>query len=369
MRVCHITTVHFYMDTRILHRECVSLAQKGWEVHLIVANQQSVEFKGVKIHNVESAAEGRLQRMWQTANLALKKALEIDAAIYHIHDPELLRIAGKLRRMGKKVIYDSHEHVPHQIRNKKYLPAWLRPVIATVFEWYENRMARRMSAIVTATDNVRDRFRKLNARTVDINNYPRFDVLYVEEDWSKKWRDVVYVGLINEIRGIREMLDALALPGDPSWTLTLVGYFERESQEDAMKQHPGWKKVRFMGRQAREQVAESLATSKIGIVTFLSAPNHDDNQPNKLFEYMAAGIPVVCSHFERWKKIVETAHCGICVDPSSPQAIAEAVRWLLTHQEEARAMGLNGRRAMENQYNWNTEEAKLHQLYLDLAGL
>ncbi|MCB0643014.1 MAG: glycosyltransferase, partial [Phaeodactylibacter sp.] len=288
-KICHITTVHYAWDTRILHRECVSLVEQGFEVHLIVAEQESFTHKGVQVHNIQSGAGNRLQRMRKTAQVAYRKAVEIDADLYHFHDPELLPIGRKLQRLGKPVIYDVHEHVPHQIRTKAYLPKILRPIIATAFEIYENRMVRKMDGVVTATDLVQERFLPKNKHTVAVNNYPRLDTLHPAAPGTVPQYDVTYVGLINEIRGIRPLLDALALPG--SWKLCLVGYFQSENLEKAMRAHPGWQRVEFMGRRSREEVADILAKSRIGLVTFLPAPNHNKNQPNKLFEYMAAGLP------------------------------------------------------------------------------
>ena len=365
-KICHITTVHYAKDTRILHRECVSLAENGFDVHLIVAEQEDFEHKGVKVHNINVGAANRLQRMRKTTQVAFQKALSLKAGLYHFHDPELLPVGRKLQKAGYPVIYDSHEHVPHQIRTKAYLPKLLRPIIASIYEIYENRMARKMNAIITATDLVQQRFLPMNQNTVAVNNYPRLDTLHPAKPGTPKTYDVTYVGLINEIRGIRPLLDALTKPGD--WKLCLVGYFQNQALEAEMKAHPGWKRVQFLGRKSRTEVAEILAQSKIGLVTFLPAPNHNKNQPNKLFEYMAAGLPVVCSHFERWKKIVEGADCGYCVDPANPTEIAQQVNQLLESPTAREKFGINARKAMEEKYNWSTEEAKLIGLYQQLLN-
>ncbi|MCB0705894.1 MAG: glycosyltransferase family 4 protein [Saprospiraceae bacterium] len=365
IRVCHISSVHYSLDTRILHRECVSLAQHGYEVHFLVLNQESQTVKGVQIHSLNTPISNRLDRMRRAPKLLFNKAMELDARIYHFHDPELLPLGRKLQAAGKKVIYDSHEHVPHQIRTKKYLPAILRLPIAWIFEQYENRMVAKMDAVVTATDLVRDRFLAINPRVIEVNNYPRLDTFLLPKSTGvEKKYDVTYVGLISEIRGIRQLLDSL-IPGD-TWRLCLVGYFETQTLENAIRQHPQWQRVDFVGRKSREEVAEILSQSNIGIVTFLPAPNHTKNQPNKLFEYMAASLPVICSDFERWRNIVEQAQCGLCVNPADPAAIREAVQTLLADPDRLAVLGKNARRAMEDSFNWGSEEARLLGLYTTL---
>jgi hypothetical protein len=87
------------------------------------------------------------------------------------------------------------------------------------------------------------------------------------------------------------------------------------------------------------------------------------NYPTKLFEYMAARVPVVASDFPLYRAIVEGAGCGIVVDPTSPHAIAEAVRYLLDHPEDAQAMADRGRAAMLERYNWHASKEALLELY------
>ena len=129
----------------------MSLAKHGYDTHLIVANQEIENECGVQFHNIISPTSGRIQRMRKTPQLAFDKAIEIDADIYHFHDPELLPVGLKLKKQGKKVIYDTHEDVPRQILSKYYIPSFVRPIIAKTFESYENRIAAKMDAVIAAT--------------------------------------------------------------------------------------------------------------------------------------------------------------------------------------------------------------------------
>lgn len=361
-KICHLTSVHTWTDTRILYKECASLAKHGFEVHLVVANQQDPSHPLVRIHNVDQPAGNRLLRAWKTTEAVFQKALEIDADLYHFHDPELILTGWRLKRMGKKVIYDSHEHFPNQLRTKKYLPPFIRPLLSTLADWVEKKMVGRFDAVITVLESLQERFLPYNPATVVVKNYASLETMEERE----KTRDATYVGIINEIRGIGSLMDALEMPGD--WKLTLVGNFESASLETSLRRRKGWGRVDFQGYQQRPDVARILSESRIGIVTLLDDPKHRESLPTKLFEYMSASIPVVCSHIPKWQEIVDGAGCGLCVDPSDPGQIAEAVTWLLSHPAEARAMGARGRQAMETTFNWETEEQKLVGLYEKLLA-
>jgi len=96
--------------------------------------------------------------------------------------------------------------------------------------------------------------------------------------------------------------------------------------------------------------------------------NYFESLPVKMFEYMSAGIPVIASNFPLWKEIVEGNKCGICIDPQSPEEIAKAVEYLLNNPEIAKQMGENGRKVVEEKYNWENEGKKLLEVYSILVN-
>ena len=90
--------------------------------------------------------------------------------------------------------------------------------------------------------------------------------------------------------------------------------------------------------------------------------------PNKFFEYMLAGLPVAVSHFPDVTAHVEREKCGVVFDPDSPQSIADALRRLYEHPEEAQAMGRRGREGVLREYNWDKASETLLQAYRTLLN-
>jgi glycosyltransferase involved in cell wall biosynthesis len=362
MKIAHLTSAHPRDDIRIFIKECRSLAVAGHELMLVVADGLGPEVRdGVLILDV-GAARGRLDRMLRVTRRVYAQALALDADVYHFHDPELLPVGGALQRAGKRVVFDAHEDVPKQLLGKHYLGAVTKRLLSFVFSVYERLACRKLDGIITATPSIRDKFLRINRNTIDINNFPMIGELDGDIGWDHKADEVCYVGGIAAIRGIREVVAAMALARPPI-RLNLVGGFAEADVEREVSTAPGWLQVNELGVLGRAGVRDVLARSRAGIVTFLPVPNHVDAQPNKMFEYMSAGVPVIGSHFPLWREILEGNDCGLCVDPLDPAAIAGAVNRLVEDPVLAQRMGENGRRAVTQRYNWAVEEKKLLAFY------
>lgn len=358
MTVAHLTTVHARFDTRIYLKQCRGLARAGHQVILIVADGRGNERKdGIEIVDV-GCSYGRLRRMIAATRRVLAAARKADASLYQIHDPELLPIGQTLRGAGKRVIFDAHEDLPKQLLGKPYLHPAVRRVLARCLSIYEGSVCFKMSGIIAATPSIREKFLKINPRTIDINNFPLLGELdSAEIDWSAKRAEVAYVGGISRSRGILEAVRAIAhLQSDAR--LQLIGLFSDSGDEEQARGLAGWTKVDRLGFLNRLEVKNALKRAVAGLVTFLPLPNHIDAQPNKMFEYMSAGLPVIGSNFPLWRDIIEGNQCGICVDPLNPREIAHAIDYLVTHPSQAEQMGRNGQRAVKKYYNWSIEEKK-----------
>ncbi|GAB4297330.1 MAG: glycosyltransferase family 4 protein [Marinilabiliales bacterium] len=358
-KICHFTSVHGRYDIRIFHKECVSLSKK-YDVMLIVADGKGNEVKdGINIIDV-GIDNSRLARIKKTPKRIYKILKDSDYSVYHFHDPELLPIAKKLIKRGKKVVYDVHEDVPRQILAKYWIPKFLRKLTSYIFEKYENKIARNLSYIVTATPFIRDRFLKNNPNTIDINNFPIINEFKTINTSTEKEKAICYIGGITKIRGIKNIVKAI---DNCDCILYLAGEFDNDGLKEELKELAGWNQVKELGWINRDEVKLIAEKSVAGLVTFLPVPNHLDALPNKLFEYMSAGLPVIASDFKLWREIIEKHNCGICVDPENINEISNAINKLLDDKEMARILGENGRKAVETVYNWNIEENKLYMCY------
>lgn len=363
-KVAQLTTVHPRYDTRILVKTSASLAERGFEVVLLVADSLEDELvSGVRIVNIGESKGNRVVKTVNRLVLMFRAAVKENADIYHFHDPELMLIAPLLKLKGKVVIYDIHEDVPRQVLRKKWIPFLLRKPISLLVRALESVVSRLVDGIVTVTPTIASRFPL--EKTIETRNYvdlKEFD----SYDPIKPKSLITYVGGITEARGILPMVSAFE---NLSANLTLVGKFQESGLENKCKNTPGWHNVNFIGWQSRKSIVEILDETQIGLVVLQATGDYEEAFPVKLFEYMAAGAAVIASDFPLWRGIIDGAECGICVDPASATAIEEAIIYLKNNPDIAKKMGLNGRKAVVENYNWENQATNLFNMYSKLLSV
>ncbi len=362
-KVVHLSSVHTPFDTRIFRKECITLQRAGYDVGFVVPHHQDERVDGVRIIAVPKQT-GRLKRMTRTVWNVYRAAVREDADIYHFHDPELIPIGMLLTLRKKRVIYDAHEDLPGQILSKYWIPRWVRGIVAKGAEVVETIGSLFFDGIVAVTPAIASRFPK--KKTAIVQNFPLLNELAPSEAvaFQERRNAVAFVGGISVIRGVKEVIEALTLiPESLDVRLVLAGSFSPAELETEFRKLPGWNRVEYVGWVSREGVRDLLKNVRAGVVTFYSVPNSINSQPNKMFEYMSAGLPVIASNFPLWHEFVGDREHGLLVNPLDPADIANAIRELIEHPDEAEEMGKRGLKAVQAKYNWDVEAKKLLALY------
>jgi len=357
-----LSTVHARNDTRIVLKEARSLSKIADALALAFADglgNSRTDF-GVPIYDLDVRRGSRIVRAIVGNVRAYRFARAGGYGVVHFQDPELLVAGLLLRWRGHLVIYDVHEDVPGDILTKDWIPGMLRRPISFLLDSIEAFSDRQLSAIVAATPTIARRFSP--SKTIVVQNFPIEEELGSESSCSDKRAEISYIGGMSAQRGLRELVQAMALTKS-GVRLNLGGSFQPKGFEQDLRRLDGWDRVCRLGFLSRIEIKAVLAQSVAGLVTLHPIPTFLTSLPIKMFEYMSAGIPVIASNFPLWRGIIEGNDCGLCVDPLDPQAIADAIDHLVENPDVARRMGENGRRAVVERYNWRMEEKKLIGLY------
>jgi glycosyltransferase involved in cell wall biosynthesis len=339
---------------------CVSLSQFNHDVSLVVADDLEDEVnRGVKIFSSGKPSSHRIFRMLSGAYKTYQKANSIPADIYQFHDPELIFFGLFMSLKGKKVIFDSHEDIPKDILDKEYINIYIRKFASIFFGLIEKYLFRYFSVVITSTPTIETKMRSYGVNAYAIRNFPILSEF--KSRFSLHTRNICYIGGITSNRGIAELIDALDFVDDVK--LILAGKFSDNDFEAELKSKKNWSKVDYRGVQNRAGISKVLSDSSIGIVTLHPANNFLESLPIKMFEYMAAGLPVIISNFPLWMEIVEESNCGVSVDPLNPVAIAKKINEMFTDFDKLYEMGKIGCEIVKTKYNWGIESQKLIQVY------
>nr|WP_315212564.1 glycosyltransferase [uncultured Duganella sp.] len=368
LEIVHLSAVHARDDARVVDKQCRTLAARGHRVTLIVADglgDTNRDGGGVAIVDAGARADG-LNGLAAAAHRMYLRALALRPDIVQLHHAALLPLAPPLRRHGCKVVFDAGHDLPVPLRGAAPAcvagEAWSRRALAALWSRLERRACRRLDGVIAATPFVRDKFLAVNSATISVSDFPVPDEVGAGLAWADKPVRVCYEGALSAMRGIVELVRACELLQSPV-RLSLAGDFSEAALATRMLARPGWRRIDALGRLGRPGIGDLRASSRAGLITPHATPGHLGAPPAAMFDYMAAGIPVIASDFPPWRAVVEAHACGLCVDPRDPPAIAAAIDYLASHPDIARRMGGNGRKAVCAHYNWAREAAKLIAFY------
>ncbi len=361
-----LSTVHPHDDTRIYHRQAMSLSQK-YKVNIYI----NAPFQFQQIN--ENLCVWGLPEWKKKSDRAktifklLKYIVNLKADIVIIHDPELLLIVPVIKIFKRiPIVYDIHENYVEMIQEKLWIPIWLRKTLSGMYVFLEKLTFPFIDMVWYPVNNIGNHYQSYkNLRKYQIRNVPAINSFQIENKHHQKKDRIIFLGYLIDDRGIKEIIQAFqkVLIKYPNYELVFVGAFQSDSFEDEItsmvQNFKLTDNIHFLGKVPYEKVAEYLFTAKIGLLNYLPIPNNIHGLPNKLFEYMAAGLPVIASNFDNYREVLEETQAGLLVDPTKPGEIADAIIFLLKDKKKMSQLGQNGQIAIQKKYCWEKETEKL----------
>ncbi len=374
MKVCHMTVAHEATDIRIFEKECKSLTDNGYDVSIVAPGKKNSVKDGVKIYAVDLLSHNPLYRLFFGARKIYKKALELEADVYHFHDIELFKYGIKLKKYGKKVIFDSHEDWIGYTKEIKWLPSFLAGWLSDRIRKNYKKDLHRFDVVISTSPHISDILEKFASKVKMITNYPIVDVSKIievqEEEFIERENRLCYAGTVYSTSNQETIIRSLQGIDDVKYYVIgpVKQSFKNELQRLDKSGH-----VVFVDKVPKADLYEYYKKAVAGLVIFDYSPNIGYKKgtlgSNKMFEYMLLGLPLISSDQELWKEqIIDKYQCGICVEPGNSLAVKEAIEQILNDKTAAFQMGSRGRRAVVEEFNWKTQESILLDVYRDLLN-
>jgi len=366
IKITHLTSAHVRYDIRIFIKECCSLAKiKNYEVNLIVADNKGDEVKNnVNIIDI-GKLQGRMNRIFKTTHKVFNKAIELDSDIYHFHDPELIPIGLKLKKLGKKVIFDIHENMDLQILEKQWIPFILRKFISKTYWIYEKKSCKKFDLLVVPQEAMLNKYLEIN-KTVVIGNFPNKQKK-INNKFLSKYK-LLYSGAITEARGLWNMLDLILELNKISknYSLTIAGKIEKSLLHE-LKKHTAWKKINYLGFLSQEELLKIYHEHNIGLILLNNVGQYYMAYSLKLFEYMQNGMTVIMPNFGDWLSFNKKFNVGFNEDVQDSKTIAKRIESISSKQMIY--FYKNNIKLVEDVFSWESQERKLYQLYEDVINV
>ena len=366
MDIIHVSNVHKFDNYRVFLREIQTLADNGYSINYISPDDSECKYPNVVFHSV-NGEESEFKRAIFVGFRIFKKVIQFHKnSIIHFHSPEWLPYAFLLKLLGRKIIYDVHEDVPRQIYTKVWLSLPFKIVLSSVFvvlEWIALKLFDRIVACEPVTF---ERFK--NDKTILVRNFPLNKEFYAPPPIEKRLNQIVYIGKITRERGIEKLIQAMSHVKTEGVRLVLGGKFTPEVFHNEVSKLNGWQHVKYKGELNRSEVVNELHNSKIGLLVLNPIRKYRESYPVKLFEYLAAGVPVLMSNFQHWIDSIGKNEVAQTVDKIDPIEIALLIDSMLADTQRLQEFSENGYMAFKNDYRWDKEGEKLIQLYIELLN-
>ncbi len=368
-------------DSRV-EREASSLHDAGYRVTILALADDALPGEevrdGVSVRRVARPRWPPLVRFVVHRRRVARALRRLNPDIIHAHDTETLDVAGTVgSALGVPVVYDGHELWLERVRRERSALYW------ALTRWYYGRVERRFLPTAAAWITVSAPIARHLERTYGLDevavvpNYPDLAAPATPRDLrslpgaegiAADAPLVLYIGNATAGRGLEQLVAAMARVPDAE--LALLGAAEhpelvwREARRRGVTD-----RVHVLPRVPPDEVVAYAATATVGVSPVPpTSLSYRYSLPNKLFQYMQAGLPVVASDFPQVREVIGESGAGVTVDARDVGALAEAIRTYTEDPERGAADGDRGREAVRQRFNWSTAEAVLLDIYRRVSG-
>jgi glycosyltransferase involved in cell wall biosynthesis len=364
MDTLHLTTAHGSTDTRIFDKEAKTLVEAGFDAGIVAHDTPKEPLDGVKFYSLGTASS-RVER-WQSIRDVVRIATEVDASIYHFHDPELIPVGVYLSyTTDGAIVYDVHENFSHVALMREWIPNWISRALSTAIPITERTAARRFDAVIAVSDWIGDPFREIAETVRTIHNFPKTTSMPSVDDTIETTAEctLCFVGGLSDVRGIHRMLDLLRqLVADgvdaELWALgSWMPDVDREAAEQFIETHELGDRVTFPGYLEYEEMFCYLESADVGLALY-DVEHCKFAIPTKFFEYLYAGLPVVTTPVTAVSEFLPPEYQYV-VPEGDIEGAAIAVQRALNTDHDKIAI----QEAVEERYSWEQEAEKLIDLY------
>ncbi len=364
VRVLHVSTAHQPQDPRIVFKQCQTLTG-SYDVFCALPNANPAVAPDIQFIRLPYFRRV-IWRILLTCPLILVRCLWLRPGIVHIYVPEFIPFAFVFQLFGAKIIYEVQENLYKKMQLKAINNGfWLEKA----FYWFDH-LARRHFHLIFTEHGYLDTYTQLAKPHAVIYNYPLLSFLEpfrTPYQPNQEQPSFFYIGWLSFERAFDTLVTSLS-----QLTIThpnfIVHLFGRRTFADAdLAELPHFthvrKQLRFYGYTDQRIAFPYSVGATAGLALLKPIGDYPDSYTTKLFEYMALGLPVITSDFALYRDVVERHNCGLCVSANDPVQITTALVYLIEHADKARAMGQQGREAVEQFYNWTSEADKLLRYY------
>jgi glycosyltransferase involved in cell wall biosynthesis len=369
--VAIVTSIHPDFDARIW-KQARLLADAGHRVRLVCpwdVAPGAVQ-DGVELHPFPKAPRRLMRPVWGLYKLmpTLGRLLH-DTDIVHFHDLDLLPWMTPLA-LWKTVVFDVHENYPDEMLEKAWVPAPLRRPLSLAVKWGQWIGSRVIRNIVLVAPSQERYFTSPALRKIYLSNFASRDLAAEAIDnYPERKPVVVFIGSQHENNGSLLLLEIAArvVTTNPAIGFVAVDRFfdpafrtrflerRRELGLDEV--------VRLVPNVSPQQLMSILNEATVGISPNLRVPQQINGVHTKVFEYMAAGLPMVLSDLPHQLEVVNHSGAGYAVPPERPDEFARAILELVSDPTAAAAMGVRGQAAFRADYCYESQRDKLLDYY------